>query len=94
MITVFKYPLAVKPEQTIKIRGMMEILKVDSQADTPVLWAKVDTAGEEEDFHILTFGTGHDIGEAYSLYNYIGTYQLYEGIFVGHVFTNAEVKRV
>lgn len=92
---IFKYALPVRTT-VLQLPIGAEILTVQTQrfqsetADylEPVIWAIVDPSADVEERHFSTFGTGHLLPEENGDYNYgyIGTYQLYNGGFVGHVF--------
>ncbi len=88
MKTTHKFPLAVADLQKVGMPKDSTILTVQIQRGIPCLWALVDTnkAGEERFIRII--GTGHPVPE--DILRYIGTFQLQEGNFIGHVF---EAKR-
>mgnify|MGYP001592531188 CR=1 FL=1 len=81
---VFKYQLEVTDRQTVIMPKAARILCVQAQNGRPCLWALVPDDMAPELRVIFTHGTGHtcssDIG------SYVGTYQLQNGAFVGHVF--------
>lgn len=84
MKTLYKYPLEVTDEQTIELPKGAEILCVQVQKEAPCIWAKVDpTPSIIEQVAIKTYGTGELFPDGEE---YIGTYQLYEGDLVYHVF--------
>lgn len=84
MRRIFKYPLAAADEQTVALPAGADILTVQEQNGDPFLWALVDDTHDPEPRLIYTHGTGHHV--ARRGLRYIGTYQLYGGSFVGHVF--------
>ena len=96
MITIYKYPLEVKDEQEIDIhmvdnggtlfRLSQQVLSVDAQNDIPCLWAIVDTDMPKRNRKIIIRGTGHDCSDIRHDVDYLGSFQLYSGAFVGHVF--------
>lgn len=63
-----------------------KVLCVQVQNKVPVLYAEVNTELPQIPFSIETYGTGHDIPVAKNNRDYIGTYQLYSGSLVFHVF--------
>jgi hypothetical protein len=63
-----------------------KILGVDSQGDYPCIWALVDTEKELKPQQFRIVGTGHPIPEPIYLKWYIGSFKIYNGAFVGHVF--------
>ena len=81
---IYKYPVGIKGSQGVMMPVGAEILTVQVQNGTPCLWALVDIDKPVVMRHIHTYGTGHDIEPAD--YDYIGTYQLYDGQAVFHVF--------
>lgn len=63
-------------------------LCIQVQHGIPCMWAYVEP-NEEAISHILrTVGTGHEIPFEVGDSEYLGTYQLHEGAFVGHVFVD------
>lgn len=84
MRKIWKYTLAVKPLQNISMPGGARILSVQTQGEQPQVWALCDPAAEAEMRHFQIFGTGHDIEGVVGMY--LGSFQLQEGNFVGHVF--------
>ncbi|MDD1553134.1 hypothetical protein FO615_06025 [Riemerella anatipestifer] len=84
MKAVYKYPLFVQGVQFVSLPKGAEILCVQEQNGKPCLWALVNPEAEKEEVKLITSGTG----EVFNTKNlkYIGTYQLLEGNFVGHLF--------
>lgn len=82
MKTIWKFELM----NVIEMPKGAKILSLQTQNDTPYIWALVDTDMKKEKRVFSIFGTGHPlISPYYSIKNtYIGTYQL-RG-FVLHVF--------
>ena len=69
-----------------------QILTVQAQHDIPCIWALVEPkAGlaEEETRKFRMFGTGHEIHDHSELF-YIGTFQLNDGAFIGHLFEEGD----
>ena len=91
MRTIYKYTLQEIDEQEIKIHGLVDakfkdqVLKVESQNDIPCIWVMVDTDLPEELRHFSTRGTGHMCSGVHAD-DYLGTYQLYNGDLIFHVF--------
>lgn len=84
--TVFKYPLTVTDVATVRLPRNAEILCVQAQHDQPCLWAAVNpNEVATEDRKIRLAGTGHNLGDPENL-RYLGTFQVLDGTFVGHVF--------
>ncbi len=87
MKRIFKYNLGLDDVISIDIPIGAEILTVQSQNNSPCLWALVDEDAETERVTFRTFDTGQPIppdGDFDMIY--IGTYQIYEGDGVFHVF--------
>ncbi len=85
MKAVWKFPLETTDEQTIMLPSEAEPLTVQVQHGYPYLWCLVDTHIHTEPRRIRIIGTGHEIGSGFSG-KYVGTYQLDNGNFIGHVF--------
>ena len=85
MKTIWKYPLKVEDEQTIKMPAGSSILCVMTQYDRPCLWAKVDDSAPMVDVKILCYGTGRRVDES-PLLTYLGTALLCQGNIVLHYF--------
>jgi hypothetical protein len=91
---IWKYPLEVIDWQMIVMPRNSKILSVQIQHGTLCLWALVDPTEpkdkERGDINIVRiYGTGHlisslDIRDM----NFMGTFQLLDGNFVGHVFAS------
>ncbi len=87
MKTIYKYPLKVEGYQEVEMPVGAQILCVQTQNETPCLWAKVNTEIGNRAKRIVTIGTGHPITDnpLYDL-EYIGTYQKLAGVLVFHVY--------
>jgi hypothetical protein len=87
---IYKYPITVTDEQTVQMPLDAKILTVQVQHGSPQLWAIVDEEQPNlEPRTIQVIGTGNPmpkVGE------YIATFQLMNGGFVGHVFEAAQPK--
>jgi len=71
--------------QEIEMPKNGAILTVQVQRQIPCLWVLVETNGEgNEKRFIRIVGTGHSVPGI--ILKYIGTFQLAEGDFIGHVF--------
>jgi hypothetical protein len=86
---IWKYPLAVGIT-SINMPFGSRILSLQIQDDFPVMWAEVDLwEAEHKDNYVIryfcTYGTGHEFSTK-NIINYVGTYQLYNAGFVGHVY--------
>jgi hypothetical protein len=85
MKTIWKFPINVVDEQIIVTPEHPWFLCVQLQRGNPFIWALVNPDNPPVSMRIKIFGTGHPI-EATNGLNYIGTFQLHDGVFVGHVF--------
>ncbi len=84
-MTIWKFPLLVEDEQIINVPKGAQLLHIETQYNTPCLWAMVDELREKEPIKIFTCGTGQPINATVKQ-EYLGTYQLRGGQFIGHVF--------
>lgn len=93
MTAVWKWRLDVTDHQTVSMPEGAQILSVQTQHEAPTLWALCNEAVPYEDRSIEIIGTGHNVPPAPSGTNrhFLGTFQLLDGGFVGHVF---ELRRV
>jgi len=84
---ICKYEIEIKGETSLNLPVGAKILTVQIQHNIPVLWAIVDLDEVKKETRVFVlFGTGYEINHDIDLLNYIGTYQLYKGAFVGHLF--------
>ncbi len=90
MKTIWKYELQIIDRQILKIPFEAEILTVQVQYDTPVLWALVETDNQLDEKIIEIIGTGNLIYQPEIGRVYIATFQLHKGGFIGHVFEIAK----
>lgn len=81
---IYKYPLEVEDIQSIKMPEGAQVLCVQVQNNIPCVWAVVDVEAPLEERVFYTHGTGHRILDHNA--TYLGTYQLYNGGLVFHVF--------
>jgi hypothetical protein len=88
MKTIYKYKLWLTNKQDVLLPIGSEILTVQTQDEDPCLWVLVNPLVEDKEKRIIEIiGTGHEI--KYNLgvtRNYISTFQLSGGSFVGHAF--------
>lgn len=94
MRRIFKYELETTDKQIIKVPFICgsnkfkdQVLKIEVQNGTPCMWCLVDQA-EEVARTIYIVGTGNPMPKEFTKDNYVGTYQLFGGSFVGHVFVD------
>ena len=84
MRTIYKYPIETTDTQIVMMPQQAKILTVQVQHGRPCLWAEVNTIFAPERVVIETYGTGHQILRGKR--EYIGTYQLYGGDLIFHVY--------
>lgn len=82
--TVWKYILEVTDEQWLELPRGYRFLSVDVQNGVPCLWVQVDSEAVKDSILVVTVGTGEPMRK--DDMKFLGTYQLYNGSFVGHVF--------
>ena len=83
---VYKYHLEIDDEVRLQMPEGAKILTVQTQNGKPCIWAAVNplcSHTEERRFRIA--GTGHNVDDALAE-NYVGTFQMYDGRLVFHVF--------
>jgi hypothetical protein len=89
MKKIYKYPTQHAKMFSFKMPKGAEILcvQVDQKTGIPCIWALIDPNIPEEYRDFELFGTGHEIYYDMGVERkYIGTYQLNNGEFVGHIF--------
>ena len=85
MAAIWKFQLAVVGRQVLMVPEGPVPLCVQVQRGQPCLWLRVDPSKSAQPYTVLVVGTGHereDIADAL----YVGSFQLHDGDFVGHVF--------
>lgn len=85
MRTIFKYPIKVTDQQTVRMPQGAKILCVQLQFGGPCLWAEIEDSRPSEDRLIAVVGTGNPIPEAAEL-SYVGTVQQAAGHLIWHVY--------
>ena len=88
MKAIFKYEL--RTDGKVSMPHKAKILSVQNQREVMYLWAMVDTNNEPVDTQFYVFGTGHPLPDDIDELEYITTIQMTEGIFVWHVFKDAQ----
>ena len=85
---IWKYPLKVTDVQDIEIPQGSILISVQSQNEIPCLWVLIyNSDAEKEVIRLRTVGTGNAISDDdFDPRDFLGTYQLNNGSFVGHVF--------
>lgn len=86
MQTIWKYPLSITSEQTLKMPVGARVLSIQFQCDTLCMWALVDGSLDQESRTFRIYGTGHPIEpELNSSLVYLATVQESNRL-VWHVF--------
>lgn len=86
MSTVWKYPLEITDEQTIKLPAAAVTLFVGLQRGSLCLWALVDPDNELTERKFRIAGTGHPIDYHHHDLEFIGTVLMHGDTLVWHVF--------
>ena len=60
---IYKYPLDLKPRQTIKVPEIFDPLAVQLQNGAICLWARVDPESRPREIEIIMHGTGTGLEE-------------------------------
>lgn len=82
---IYKYPFPVRDNVTIPIHEGAKILTVQVQHGQPCIWALVDTQRPMVNREFRIYGTGHPFDPGW-YGTYVGTFQVYGGDLVFHVF--------
>lgn len=77
MYCIYKYELPVNGTSLIALNDITQVLDIQLQRGTPVLWARVNTEGNPVTKQIIAVNTGEDIS-AYTNADtkYLGTIQI------------------
>lgn len=84
MTTIYKYQINVTDLFSIKLPVGYEVLSIQVQDDVPFMWCKINEGAPTENVYFSVVGTGHQIPPVSK--KYLGTFQLNNGRFVGHLF--------
>lgn len=87
MKRIYKYPISVDDEISIKIPKGAVILTVQIQKGEPCIWALVDPDKEETERHFYLYGTGMTVTHAEV---YIGSFQMLNGSLIFHLFESVK----
>ncbi len=83
MKTIWKYSMD-QPDCTFDMPWNAKVLCVQVQNEIPQLWVLIDPSEYKIPTRFKTYGTGHDIPDNAGIY--IGTFQMFRGRLVFHVF--------
>ena len=89
---IWKYPVAITDLQTIKMPHDSLILSVQVQGESAVLWAVINPDAKLVERHFRLVGTGHTIYCEIDTLVYVGTFQIYNGALVFHLFEQITTK--
>lgn len=92
---IYKYPFQVTVEFALNLPKDAKILTVQVQGGIPCIWVlftKQETQETENRF-FRVIGTGYDIEYKPNSLKYIGTFQLENGSFIGHLFEEFRKKK-
>ncbi len=82
---ILKYEIPVVTQEfTIRLPVDGHILSVQAQHNVPQMWVRGNMDAPTEEVRFLLLTTGEPI--ARSVGAFLGTFQLHEGRFIGHVF--------
>jgi hypothetical protein len=85
--TIWKFGFNQSSEILIDMPKGAQILALQTIGEAPFIWALVDPEAENEERHFELYGTGHTIiVEESVMKKYIGTFHLYGGKLVFHLF--------
>lgn len=85
MIKIYKYEVPIAGEFTLDLPSNCKFLSVQTQYGTPSMWFAVDTARPTTPRTFIVHLTGQEVKE-YNRLSYLGTFQMLDGSFVGHLF--------
>ena len=96
MRTVYKYKIQTTDICRIRVPKLNgtdsfkeQILNIDIQNGEPCLWCLVDVGEEEQDIALRIVGTGNPM-PTLTKDDYLGSYMLFNGGLVFHVFLEKE----
>lgn len=84
---IYKYPLKVKPIQTVELPLTAKVLSADTQGQEIVIYGLVDVDMQlKESYEVQMFGTGHNLGSDIEEYTFLDTIRMNNGNLMVHVF--------
>ena len=86
MNTVYKFELPTDDYFSVDIPEDAKVLTVQTQHQKPCMWVLLDPNKPTNKRTFRLAGTGHPITEDSEILLYIGTFQLFNGSFIGHLF--------
>lgn len=85
MQRIYKYEIPQLEKFPLELPSGATFLSLQVQRGTPQAWFLCDPEAEKEQRRFVIVGTGHPVPENERL-NYVGTFQIYDGDLVLHVF--------
>ena len=86
MKTIWKYTILISDVFSLELPQGAKILTVQEQYGKPQIWVLVNSDNPLETRIFRLVGTGHPIEIEDSKLEYIGTFQVAGGSFIGHLF--------
>jgi hypothetical protein len=88
MKTIYKYKLSVEDTQEVDVPRGSHILSLDTQRDDACVWFLIPNTeiDGKDKFIFRHFGTGQPLPLDINEYTYLGTYLIFHGELVYHVF--------
>ena len=94
MNIIWKFNFEITDYIELEMPKGAEILSVQTQHETPCIWAGITAGNGTEIRKFRVFGTGQPITMNENGLKFIGTFQLMNGSFVGHLFEDIGVESV
>lgn len=79
---IFKYQIG--DDIVVMMPKGAKVLCIQEQYSVPNVWAMVDPSASLEARRFVIYGTGHEMRA--DRHTYVGTFQMYQGALVFHVF--------
>lgn len=86
MKKIHKYEIPASGRFTLELPNDHEILCVQVQRSRPCLWVLIDTEEETSEVPFRVYQTGKEVENYVTKEEYIGTFVISAGTFVGHLF--------
>ena len=86
MKMIYKYAFEVTGIVRIDMPMRAQVLTVQTQIGEPCIWAIVEPGEPVEPRFFRVYGTGHKWDTNVKATHYVGTFQLDDGGFIGHLF--------
>ena len=85
---IYKFKLDIEDMRLVRMPKGAKILSVQNQREEVCIWAEVDPDAHQTIRRIAIHGTGHTVTPGGQ---FVGTFQLSGGDFVGHVYDHGEI---